>query len=379
MDLSQIREEIDDVDVEIVRLFLKRMELAGRVAEFKIHNQKEVRDPKRERSKIQALKEKGDTTLNTEGIEELFTLIMSISRKYQFQFMNKHGMGSKLPFEQVDSIRTNGTNPVRAVYQGVEGAYSHEAVDLYFGEEASSFHVDTWEEAMNALSGGRADYAVLPIENSSAGMVGDVYDLLAKYDNYIVGEIQLPVSHALLVLPEAALENIDTIYSHPQAIAQCSKFLNEHSEDMQVLEVYNTAVAAKRVAAEGLMNQAAIASSYAGKLYGLKTLIQPLNHNHANTTRFVVIGNRKIYCKQARKISICFEVAHESGSLYHLLSHIIFNHLNMTRIESRPVPGQNWEYRFFVDFEGNLAEAGVLNALTGISQEAVSFKILGNY
>jgi chorismate mutase/prephenate dehydratase len=210
-------------------------------------------------------------------------------------------------------------------------------------------------------------------------MVGDVYDLLAKYDNYIVGEVQIPVSHALLTLPGATLEDIDTIYSHPQAIAQCGKFLNEHSDEIQVLEVYNTAVGAKRVADEGLINQAAIASSYAGKLYGLQSLIQPLNHNHANTTRFVVIGNRKVYCKKARKISICFEIAHESGSLYHLLSHIIFNHLNMTRIESRPVPGQHWEYCFFVDFEGNLQEPGVLNALTGISQEAVSFKILGNY
>ena len=231
---------------------------------------------------------------------------------------------------------------------------------------------------MNALAGGRADFAVLPIENSTAGMVGDVYDLLAKYDNYIVGEVDIKVDHALLGLPGASLEELELVYSQPQALMQCQKFFNEHKNWHQV-SVENTAVAARRVLKEGDPRKAAIASAMSGSMYGLSVIKAPLNFNSSNTTRFVIAGSRKVYTKEASKVCICFEVAHESGSLYNILSHFIFNGLNMFKIESRPVPGQTWEYRFFVDFTGNLSDSGVRNALTGISEEAVSMKILGNY
>ena len=375
LDLTQIRKEIDVVDRELATLFMKRMKLAGDVAEYKIGTGKPVRDVKRETEKLNKLVKIADTRFNGDGIREMFTQIMAVSRKYQYHLMNKCNLGAHFPFEQVDHLKEKNS---RVVYQGVEGAYAHEAVLKYFGKESPSFHVETWEEAMNALVGGRADFAVLPIENSTAGVVAKVYDLLAKYDNYIVDEVRVPVAHALLGLHEATIDDINIVYSHPQAIAQCSRFLDEQ-RSIKASEVYNTAVAAKKVKEDGLINQAAIASSAAGEIYGLKVLKQPLNHDFANATRFVIISNRKVFKANANKISICFEVAHETGSLYSLLSHIIFNSLNMTRIESRPVPGQTWEYRFFVDFEGNLNSSGVKNALTGISEEAVSFKILGNY
>ncbi|KIR01205.1 hypothetical protein P261_00019 [Lachnospiraceae bacterium TWA4] len=375
LDLGQIRKEIDEVDHALVELFIKRMQLAGDVAEYKIGAGKPVRDVKRENEKLKDLVQLADSQFNREGIREMFTQIMSVSRKYQYHLMNKCHLGVQFPFTQVDEL-TSGD--FRVVYQGVEGAYAHEAVLDYFGKKVPSFHVETWEEAMNALVGGRADFAVLPIENSTAGVVAGVYDLLAKYDNYIVDEIRVPVVHALLGLPGASIENLDIVYSHPQALAQCNRFLDEQ-KNIRAAEVYNTAVAAKKVREDGLLNQGAIASSAAGEIYGLEVLKQPLNHDFANATRFVIISNKKVFRKNANKISICFEVSHESGSLYRLLSHIIFNNLNMTRIESRPVPGQTWEYRFFLDFEGNLNSSGVKNALTGISEEAVSFKILGNY
>ena len=231
---------------------------------------------------------------------------------------------------------------------------------------------------MNALSGGRADFAVIPIENVSTGVVADVYDLLVKCDNYIVDEMDLPVEQSLLVVPGTKLEEIDTVFSHPQGIAQCSKFLNEHKE-IKPIEKTNTALAAKMVAEEGIRNHAAIASRIAGELYGLETLISPLNHNLANMTRFAIISNRKISKKDAQHISICFETEHDPGSLYRLMSHIIYNNLNMTKLESRPVPGHTWEYRFFMNFDGNFSQSSVKNALTGISEEAVSFKILGSF
>ncbi len=159
---------------------------------------------------------------------------------------------------------------------------------------------------------------------------------------------------------------------------QASRFLNEHSEWQQI-SVANTAIAARKIREEQDKSQAAVCSAYAAKVQGLEVLADNINDNPNNSTRFIVVTNQKIFLKNAKKISICFEVPHESGSLYQILSHIIYNDLNMTRIESRPVEGRNWEYRFFVDFEGNLAEPAVKNAIRGLREESRSLRILGNY
>ncbi len=374
-DLSQIREELDHLDRKMVELFERRIALSDQVAAYKMSVGKPVRDLAREQEKLERVRQQAHTPFNQQAMEELMRQMMAISRKRQYQMMEECHLGSRLPFEQVDSLNLE---TARVVYQGVPGAYSHIAAIHYFGENFNGFYVKTFEDAMNALSGGRADYAVLPIENSTAGMVGDVYDLLAKYDNYIVGETDVKVDHALLGLPGATLEDIRQVYSHPQGLMQCHKFLNEHKDWHQV-SVENTAVGARRVVSENDIHNGAIASALSGQLYGLSVIKAPLNFNSSNTTRFVIISSRKVYTAAASKISICFEIAHEIGSLYNILSHFIFNGLNMSKIESRPVPGQTWEYRFFVDFDGNLSNVGVKNALTGISEEAVSMKILGNY
>lgn len=374
-DLSAIRDELDELDGRLVELFERRMALSDQVAGYKMATGKPVRDMAREQEKLDRTEALADTPFNKMGMRELMRQIMAISRKRQYQLLEEQGMGSRLPFEQIEALPRE---EARVVYQGVPGAYAHIAAMEYFGEKFNGFYVKTWEDAMNALAGGRADFAVLPIENSTAGMVGDVYDLLAKYDNYIVGEVDIKVDHALLGLPGASLEELELIYSHPQALMQCQKFLNEHKTWHQV-SVENTAVAAQRVLKEGDPRKAAIASAMSGSIYGLSVIKAPLNFNSSNTTRFVITSSRKVYTRTASKICICFEVAHESGSLYNILSHFIFNGLNMFKIESRPVPGQTWEYRFFVEFTGNLSDSGVRNALTGISEEAVSMKILGNY
>lgn len=374
-DLSLIRKELDELDRQLVELFERRMVLSDQVARYKMATGKPVRDLTREQEKLDRMEALADTPFNKLGMRELTRQIMAISRKRQYQMLEEQGMGSRLPFERLETLPKKNA---RVVYQGVPGAYAHIAAMEYFGEGFSGFYVKTWEDAMNALTGGRADFAVLPIENSTAGMVGDVYDLLAKYDNYIVGEIDIKVDHALLGLPGAKLDEIQQVYSHPQALMQCQKFLNEH-KDWHQISVENTAVAARRVLNEGNPHRAAIASAMSGSIYGLSVIKAPLNFNSSNTTRFVITSSRKVYTEAASKICICFEVAHESGSLYNILSHFIFNGLNMFKIESRPVPGQTWEYRFFVEFTGNLSDSGVRNALTGISEEAVSMKILGNY
>ena len=177
--------------------------------------------------------------------------------------------------------------------------------------------------------------------------------------------------------PERLWSDIKTVYSHPQSLMQSAKFLENHS--WQLISMQNNAFAARKVAEEQDKSQAAIASEYAGQIYGLEVLQKGVNHSGTNSTRFIIVTNQKIFKRDARKVSICFEVPHESGSLYHMLSHFIYNNLNMTKIESRPIEGRNWEYRFFVDFEGNLADSAVKNALRGLREEARNMKILGNY
>ena len=179
----------------------------------------------------------------------------------------------------------------------------------------------------------------------------DIYDLLTEYQLYIVGEQGVRVQHVLLGLPGVTVDEIDTVYSHPQALAQCKHYLEEHPS-WKTVKAENTAASAKRIKEEQKRNQAAIASRAAGELYGLSILAENICHNDQNVTRFIIVSSKPIYEKNAGKISVCFELPHASGTLYHMLSHFIYNSLSMTKIESRPIPGQNWKYRFFVDFEG---------------------------
>ena len=188
----------------------------------------------------------------------------------------------------------------------------------------------------------------------------------------------MKVEHALLGLPGTDLDKVTTVYSHPQGLMQCEEFLSGHKEWQQISQV-NTAVAAKKILEDNDCTHVAIASEDAAEEYGLEVLKRKINDLDNNTTRFVIITNTRKFVKNARKMSIVFETANETGTLYNLLSHIIYNGLNMNKIESRPIEGRNWEFRFFVDFEGNIDDPPVMNALRGIQEEAVSIKLLGNY
>ena len=373
-DLAELRKDIDEIDQQMVALFERRMGVSEEVAEFKVATGKRVLDKARENVKIEAVKAMTHNDFNSIGVEELYKQIMAMSRKLQYQMMEKHAIG-RLPFVMVDELEKEN---VRVVYQGVEGAYSQQAMFEFFGENVNHFHVERWRDAMEAIADGMADYAVLPIENSTAGIVNDNYDLLQEFDNYIVGEQTLLIQHALLGTPDAGLSDVKTVYSHPQGLMQCARFLDENRQWQQI-SLQNTAVAAQKVATEKDKSQAAIASTLAGKQHGLKVLKEAVNDSGQNSTRFLIVTNQWIFRKDAQKVSICFEVSHESGSLYNVLSHFIYNNLNMCRIESRPIADRNWEYHFFVDFEGNLNDSAVKNALRGIREEALNMKILGNY
>ena len=374
MDLLELRGKLDVIDQQIVSLYEQRMEICSQVAEYKIETGKKVFDRQREMEKLAKVKSLTHNEFNSHGVEELFEQIMSMSRKLQYQLLAQHGSMGKLPFIGVDELETKRA---RVVFQGAEGAYSQAAMIQYFGEQIQSFHVDTFRDAMSAIDEGSADFAVLPIENSTAGIVSEIYDLLVEFENYIVGEQIMQINHCLLGVPGAELSDIRTVYSHPQSLMQSSRYLAGH--DWRQISMQNNAFAAKKVADEQDKSQAAIASEYAAKVYGLKVLQQGVNQEEDNSTRFIIVTNQKIFRKNAGKVSICFELPHQSGSLYHMLSHFIYNNLNMCKIESRPIEDRNWEYRFFIDFEGNLADSAVKNALRGLRDEARNMKILGNY
>lgn len=374
IDLQVTREKIDSIDKQITALFQERMALAEDVAEYKMKMGKPVFDKERESNKLSVLKAMGTDEFNSRSIQELFTQIMSLSRKFQYGILPKT--------VKIDHFQCLDTLPIeehtKVVYFGVQGTHTHQAMGEFFGDKITAFNAITFREVMEMVQNNEVDYGILPIENSSTGGITDNYDLLMEYDNYIVGEHYLKINQALLGLPGAKIENLRKVYSHPQGLLQCSTFFEKYPNIKQ--EKYDsTAAAAKKIAEDNDITQAAIAGIKAAQCYGLDVLDPVLNKEAGNSTRFIIISKKPIYVKSSNKVSICFEIPHKSGTLTDILSHFKFNGLNMTKIESRPISGRTWEYRFIIEFEGNLNDAGVKNALNGIFEEAVKVKILGNF
>ena len=373
--LEELREKLDEIDDRIAELYEKRMEVCGAVGEYKVNAGRKVFDRQREKDKLADVASKVSGDFNKKGIQELYQQLMSMSRELQYQQLVEAGALGRLPFIRIDDLDKQNA---RVVFQGTEGAYSQAAMQQFFGAGVNNFHVRTFREAMEAIEEGSADYAVLPIENSTAGPVIEMYDLLDEFENYIVAETILPIVHTLAGLPGAKLSDIKKVYSKAEALMQTTRFLDDHS-DWQRISVVNTAIAAKKVLKEQDISQAAVCGAYAAKVHGLSVLVDEINDDMDNSTRFIVVTNQKIFLKNASKISIRFELPHQSGSLYGILSHFIYNDLNMTKIESRPIKGRPWEYCFFVDFDGNLEDPAVKNAIRGLREETTNLKILGNY
>ncbi len=374
-DLKQLRVSIDSVDREIVRLFEERMAISEQIAAVKARTDRKIYDKEREALKLASVRELAHGEFNKRGISELFSQLMGMSRRRQYALLEQGRPSGRTPFIEVEDLDREN---IRVVYQGVEGAYSHAALCEYFGEDTDSFHVRKFRDAMEAIAEGSADYAVLPIENTTAGIVADNFDLLVDFENYIVAQQIIPVEHVLMAAPGTRIEDVERVYSHPQALSQCEGLFNQYV-NWKAVAYDNTALAARKVATDRQKGEAAIGSAFAARRFGLEILKEHVNDIEANATRFMIVTNQRIFVKGAEKITICFELPHSSGTLYNILSNFIYNDVNMTHIESRPIPGRNWEYRFFIDFDGNLNDASVRSALRGIRQEAINMKILGNY
>lgn len=373
IDLLESRKKIDEVDRKIVELFEERMELAMDIAAYKQSVGKPIFDAAREEEKLAALTALTENEFNQRAIGDLFKQIMSLSRRLQYTLLDNL---QSLGLTQVASITAD--RDTKVAFFGEKGSYTEQAMLDYFRTEVSSMPMETFGEVMQAIKEGKADYGVLPIENSSTGTLADIFDLLSEYDNFIIGEQHVKIEHNLWGLPGAELSGIRRVYSHRQGLLQCSEFLKQHPEIKQI-DGGSTSGSARLVLEDNDPVQAAIASKRAGEVHGLQLLQASIHNEDDNTTRFIIISNKKIYLKGSERTSICFELPHKSGSLYHMLSHFIYNNINMTKIESRPITGKAFAYRFFVDIEGGLDTPAVKNALHCIKEEAIEMKILGCY
>lgn len=370
-DLSVCRQEIDTIDKEITELFEKRMHVAADVAEYKRMTGKPVFDKVREDQKLETIEGMASNSYFGRGLRELFTQIMSLSRKYQY---TKLALEGGFDFELIDELTCAAGDQL--AFFGEPGSYTEQALMKCFGKDTDRIACPTFAAVLEAVEQGRAKYGAVPIENTTTGDISDLYDLLAEHPVYPVGEQIIKIEHCLAAPVGATEEGVREVLSHPQALMQCSGYFAKRPDILQRAYA-STSGCAKLVSEQGDVTKAALASEAAAEKYGLQILRRALNNENVNSTRFLIISGTPVYTTKADKVSICFEIPHETGSLYRILSHLIFNDLNMTKIESRPIPGKQFEYRFFVDFDGTLSDASVRNALTGIREEAARLKILG--
>ena len=372
MDLLDLRNQLDVIDANIVDLYEKRMDICRQVAEYKISTGKKVFDKQRETEKLAAVRAMTHNEFNAHGIQELFEQIMSMSRKLQYQLLAEQGSLGKLPFIGVDALETK---KARVVFQGAEGAYSQAAMMQYFKDDISSFHVDTFRDAMSAIDEGSADFAVLPIENSSAGSVSAVYDLLIQNRFVIAKAVTVKVSHCLAAL--CPVEDVTEVVSHPQALAQCNQYITSHQYVRR--EYSNTATAGKFISETAPPHTAAICSEQAAQKYGLHILDRDIQDAKFNRTRFIAISRTLYTPEDANKISICFDIPHVAGSLHSVLERFALHNLNMTKIESRPVPNEPFRYHFYLDFTGCIHDPDTLQLIASLAEELPNFTFFGNY
>ena len=344
--LAEVRKEIDEIDRKLLPLFLKRMQCSEKVAALKREAGAPVLNAGREQEILAGVREKGGD-YGAEA-EALYRSIMSISRMRQHKLLSG---GEELRVLEREASRVMPERPEMVVCQGVEGAYSHQAALSFFGEAPISF-APTWKQVFEDVKAGRAQFGVLPVENSAAGSVTGVYDLILRYRFFIVGAEAVRVEHCLAAADRET--PVTAVVSHPQALSQCAEYLESHG--LKAVEYSNTAAAAKYVAEQKPKGVAALCSREAARQYRLSILEENVQDEKDNTTRFVIISKEPIFPENAEKISLCFSLPHTPGALHTVLARFALCGLNMTKIESRPIPDKAFTYDFYLDFTGNIHE-----------------------
>ena len=375
LDLKKIREEINGIDDEIAELFEKRMVLARDVAEYKRKNDMAVYDRRREREIINRVSGEVSEELSSYS-KILYATMFQLSRSYQFKQLmptSDFVLNMQKAIEQTPKLFPQ---TARVACQGVEGAYSQSACDRLFNS-AQIHYFKTWEDVCNSVEKGECKYGVLPLENSTAGTVNAVYDLLGKYKFYIVRSIKLKIYHSLLAKRGTKLEDIKEIVSHEQAIQQCSKFIN--SLNVKVTVYDNTAAAAEYVAKSGRNDIAAIGSPDCADLYNLVGIKDDIMNTDNNYTRFICVSkNLEIY-PGAHRTSVVFKVPHRPGALYDVLSKFRALDININKLESRPIPGRDFEFKFYFDMDVSVYRPELADLINELDNELESFDYLGSY
>ena len=376
MDLNVLRSHIDNIDQQFVQLFVERMKLSAQIADYKKENNLPIYHPAREREILQEVA--GNAGPEMENYARvLYSMLFELSRSYQ----SKRNMVPSPLYQQIsDSIENTPklfpTAPMVAC-QGVEGAYSQIACEKIF-KNPLILYFKNFEGVFQAIEQGLCQYGILPIENSTAGSVKKVYDLMIHHNFSIVRTFRLKIDHNLLALPNAKLSDIKVIYSHEQAINQCSAFLNA-CPDVRVITVENTAVAAQMVSQSGRLDVAALSSHACEDLYGLKCLKSSVQDKGNNYTRFICIGkNMEIY-PGADKTSIMMVLPHKPGSLYKVLARLYTLGINVIKLESRPIPDRDFEFMFYFDLETSIYSEEFVQLMCELDELCEEFKYLGSY
>ena len=376
-DINDIRKEIDEIDKELVDLYIRRMNCSARVAEYKREHGMPVLDASRERALLNKISELSGSEL--EGYTRtLYSTILDLSRSYQH---SKLGETSALYEEIMTAIdSTPKMFPERAdvACQGVEGAYSQIAAERLFRSPNIMFFND-WEKVFSAIEAGMCRYGVIPIENSTAGSVKKVYDLMISRNFKIVRTVRIKIDHSLLANKGAKLSEIKEIFSHEQAISQCSAFLSSLGPDVKITRVENTAKAAQMVAESGRTDVASISSRSCAIQYGLETLASAIQDNGNNHTRFICITNNTEIYPGADRTSLMLVTPHKPGALYRILSRFNSLGINLIKLESRPIPERDFEFMFYFDLESSVYSPKLAQLLAELEQECEEFTYLGSY
>ncbi len=376
MDISNLRELIDTADEALLKAFIERMEVAVQIAQYKSDNNLTVYDPARERQKLNDIDGKTPEQLRTYATA-LYALLFDLSRTYQEKMLYPTSpLVSEITRAIDETDKLFPQNPVVAC-QGVEGAYSQLACQKLFNMPNIMF-CGTFDSVFAAIDSGLCRYGVLPLENSTAGSINMIYDLMMKYHFYIVRSTRLKIDHSLLVKSGTKLADIKEVFSHEQGLNQCAGYLKS-LKGVKVTPVENTALAAKMVAESGRTDVAALSSRYCAELYGLECLAESVQDKGNNYTRFITISKKLEIYPGADKTSVMLVVPHHPGSLYRILGRFNALGINLIKLESRPIPDRDFEFMFYFDLDTPVYSPQFAELMSELDTVCEEFKYLGSY
>lgn len=376
MDMNELREKIDGIDRQLVELYCQRMETAAEIGRYKQEHGLPVLDSERERILLNKVAEQAGEA-NGQGIRALYHLLLDHSRlRQQLDGHPESRLGQQIR-DVVAAMPAVFPEKAMVACQGVEGAYSQLACEKMI-RYPSIMYCRTFENVFGAIESGLCRYGILPIENSLAGSVNSVYDLMIRHHCYIVRSARIKIDHTLLALPGTKAEDIREIYSHEQAIQQCSAFLSRHKE-WHVNVCTNTAAAARMVAESGRKDAAAISSGHCAALYGLQCLSSEVQNNSNNHTRFICISKKPEIYPGADHTSLMLVLPNHPGSLYQLLSRFNALDINLIKLESRPLPGRDFEFMFYFDLEASVGSPDFSRLIEALDVTLSQFTYLGSY